>query len=356
MPRSVPPTTKREALARRGLHALHRSPPSLERDQQELGLRFMLGVAVMANKGFAAAEVKEVSEAALALCGRAETSSQAFRIQWLLFLFHYFRGQLRPAEEIARELLKLSETMGDPFFVFEAHRASGAHLLDQGHFNEALEHLEQVSALYDPKRRHESMTGQSPRVSPNEVCASVGAGFRMPAGGLRGGVARRRVLARGEPGDASHFAAHLYQPRDEPAAAQERAETVIGIAEGRAPPGTPSGARIAVGRTLGEIEEGIESRGAASPCRKQPARRPGDPITRPVAQARQLERVDAAVAKLRTLALIETTGTGAPSQPIHGESDPAGRRQRRPAGCARRRYRRPSRTPKTVLAIDGYRP
>ncbi len=47
-----------EGLARRGLRALQTLPPSAERDQQELSLRLILGVAVMAIKGFAAAEVK----------------------------------------------------------------------------------------------------------------------------------------------------------------------------------------------------------------------------------------------------------------------------------------------------------
>ena len=321
-----------EALARRGLHALHRLPPSLERDQQELGLRFMLGVAVMANKGFAAAEVKEVSEAALALCGRAETSSQAFRIQWLLFLFHYFRGQLRPAEEIARELLKLSETMGDPFFVFEAHRASGAHLLDQGHFNEALEHLEQVSALYDPKRRHESMTGQSPRVVAECVCARALWALGFPDAARRrveGAVSLAEEFSRAESlVIASHFAAHLYQLRDEPAAAQERAETVIGIAEEYGLPLWHAFGRTNRGwarMAQGEIEEGIDElrRGLAM------SEATGATLWRPyylglLAQGlARLERVDAAVSEItNALALIETTGEywcAAELNRIHGE-------------------------------------
>ena len=348
-----------EALARRGLHALLRLPPSLERDQQELGLRFMLGVAVMANKGFAATEVKEVSEAALALCGRAETSSQAFRIQWLLFLFHYFRGQLRPAEEIARELVKLSETIGDPFFVFEAHRAAGANLLDQGHFNDALEHLEQVSALYDPKRRHESMTGQSPRVVAECVCARALWALGFPDAArqrVEGAVSLAEEFSRAESlVIASYFAAHLYQLRDEPAAARERAETVIGIAEEYGLPLWHAFGRMNRGwarMAQGEIAEGIDElrRGLAM------SEATGATLWRPyylglLAQGlARLEHVDAAVAEITSaLALVETTGeylVRRGAQPDPGRArDPAGGR---PLGglCAGRGL---------FQAIDGHR-
>ena len=278
----------------------------------------MLGVSVMANKGFAATEVKEVSEAALALCGRAETSSQAFRIQWLLFLFHYFRGQLRPAEEIARELVKLSETIGDPFFVFEAHRAAGANLLDQGHFNDALEHLEQVSALYDPKRRHESMTGQSPRVVAECVCARALWALGFPDAArqrVEGAVSLAEEFSRAESlVIASYFAAHLYQLRDEPAAARERAETVIGIAEEYGLPLWHAFGRMNRGwarMAQGEIAEGIDElrRGLAM------SEATGATLWRPyylglLAQGlARLEHVDAAVAEITSaLALVETTG------------------------------------------------
>ncbi|MET1081792.1 MAG: AAA family ATPase [Burkholderiales bacterium] len=224
-----------EALARRGLHALHRLPPSLERDQQELGLRFMLGFAVMAIKSFAAAEVKEVSEAARALYARMAPSSQAFRVEWLLFLFHYFRAQLQPAEDIARQLVTLSDTLGDPFFVFEAHRASAATLVEQGQFEKTLEHLEQVSALYDTNRRHESLTGQSPRVVAECIAARALWALGFPDAALQRverALSLAREFSRGESLlIAGHYAAHLHLLREEPSHARELAETVIGIAE-----------------------------------------------------------------------------------------------------------------------------
>src|SRR5262245_44715025 len=83
-----------ETLARRGLRILQKLPPTADRDQQELSLQVSLGVAVMAIKGFAASEVKEIFECALQLCARLHSAFQAFRARWLLLLFHYFRAEL----------------------------------------------------------------------------------------------------------------------------------------------------------------------------------------------------------------------------------------------------------------------
>src|SRR5262249_17459057 len=138
-----------EALARRGLQALQRVPPTAERDQQELSLRLILGVSVMANKGFGAAEVKDVYQRALELCGRQRVSSQAFRVQWLLGLFQYFRAELQSANETADQLLGIANTLDDAEFVLEAHRASGSTLLELGRFNDTLECFRHVSTLYD---------------------------------------------------------------------------------------------------------------------------------------------------------------------------------------------------------------
>ena len=61
-----------DALARRGLSALATLTPSPDRDQQELGLRMVLGVSVMSLKGFADDEVRDIYGRAIELCGGAD--------------------------------------------------------------------------------------------------------------------------------------------------------------------------------------------------------------------------------------------------------------------------------------------
>src|SRR6185436_17032756 len=93
-----------EALARRGLRVVGTLPPGAERDEQELGLRLILAVAVMAIKGFAAAEVKDIVQPGLELGTTFEASSRAFLVRWLLGYFHYFRAEMQPLREIVAQL------------------------------------------------------------------------------------------------------------------------------------------------------------------------------------------------------------------------------------------------------------
>ena len=65
----------------------------------------------MAIKGFAAAEVEEIYTRALELAAQQGDSRQAFMVQWLLGLFHYFRAEMRPAHEVAAHLMVLANDL-----------------------------------------------------------------------------------------------------------------------------------------------------------------------------------------------------------------------------------------------------
>ena len=122
------------ALARRGLQAVETLPPSTERDEQELGLRLILGVAIMTLKGFAAEEVKDIVNPALELCARHRASFKAFMVQWLLGYFHYFRGEIELCRKIVVLLMDRAEGVGEPPMLVEGHRASGIVLVELGRY------------------------------------------------------------------------------------------------------------------------------------------------------------------------------------------------------------------------------
>jgi hypothetical protein len=84
------------------------APATAERDQHELRLMMILGVAVMAS---ASRQTKQVICSALLERVRHHPS-QTFR-PWLLTLFYYFRAELEPAEKIGRQLLMLADTSGN---------------------------------------------------------------------------------------------------------------------------------------------------------------------------------------------------------------------------------------------------
>jgi predicted ATPase len=226
-----------EALARRGLQALETLPPAEERDRQELSLRRILGISLMAIKGFAAADVEAVFERALVLCARLGASSEAFMVEWLLGLFHYFRAELVPSRAIVERLLKRAETVDERLIVIEARRASGVTLLELGRFTDSLDDFDAVTDLYDADRQRSqiSFAGQDPKVVAECFAARALWTLGYPSQALARlelGLLLGHQLSHVESlVVATHCAAHLHQLRGEPALAQERAETVIGLAE-----------------------------------------------------------------------------------------------------------------------------
>jgi DNA-binding winged helix-turn-helix (wHTH) protein/predicted ATPase len=226
-----------EALARRGLQAVDALPPGAGRDAQELGFRLILGVAVMAISGFAAAEAKVVLAQALDLCARLEAPSQAFMVEWLLGLFHYFRGEITFCRGMVSHLLERANVLREPLMMLEAHRASGVTILEAGRCDEALVHLDKVTALYDPDRHRSEVPfgGQDPLVVSDCFAARALWMQGYPDQALR--RVERALAYAHQLGHvesvviAMHFTAHLHQLRGEAALSQERAERVIAMSE-----------------------------------------------------------------------------------------------------------------------------
>ena len=222
-------------LARRGLQALESLPQSSERDEREMRLRLILGVALMATRGFAAAEVEPVLRRGLDLCLAQDAADLAFMVQWQLGLFHYFRAELAAARVVAERLIAFAQVASDPGIRLEAHRAMGVTLVDLGRFGDALEHFEHVVSMYDGQPRQGSFAGQDPKVVSDCFAARAlwalgdteGAATRvMRALGLARELRHNETLVI-----AHHFAAHLHQLRGEATIARQHAETVIDLAE-----------------------------------------------------------------------------------------------------------------------------
>ena len=163
---------------------------------------------------------------------------KTFRAQWLLALFYYFRAELESAEKIGRQLLTLADTSGESFFVLEAHRGVGSVLLELGRFDDALEHLEHSSGAGDVRswrirrivhpdrlprwstrvmqraRRGHLATRIPPSIGPSALCRP------LRTSGTRNGCSSPRISPLSSTNSAANHAA-----------TQERAETVISLAE-----------------------------------------------------------------------------------------------------------------------------
>ena len=144
---------------------------------------------------------------------------------------------MRPAHEVAAHLLVLANDLRDPVIVLEAHRALGVTLVDLGRFDEAVEHLDKASALYESAgiRSHSSFAGQDPKVVSDCFAARALWALGYPDQALER-VERALSLAQELSHVetlviAHHFAAHLHQLRGEAPRAQERSETVVALGE-----------------------------------------------------------------------------------------------------------------------------
>jgi DNA-binding winged helix-turn-helix (wHTH) protein/predicted ATPase len=224
-------------LSRRGLEVLKRLPETTERSQQEITLRMILSVSLMAFQGFVAAEMEQIHALGRELLQLQGPSPQLFNMLSLLVLFYKFSGQMLSAQGIAEQLLPIAETLGNPALVMEAHRTMGSALVEQGKCAEALEHFNQASGLYPANRNHPYTLAIAHDCKVVCECFAARALWALgdPESALQrmeGALAFARELSH--PASwifAAHFAVQLHQLRGEPLLARERASEVVKIAD-----------------------------------------------------------------------------------------------------------------------------
>jgi len=230
-------SANQEAIAHltKGLALLESLPDTPERAQKELELQIALGNALMATKGYAAAEVEQTYNRAWQLCQQvyAGETSQIFPILYGRWVFYIIRGEHQTAYQLAQEFLHLAQRQQDPAIVV-AHRCMGWSFC-MGELVSARPHFEQIAALYNPEQ-HRPLTFQYGQ-DPGSAGLSAGAfdlwllGYPEQA---RRWSDQAIILGR----EASHahslaysliFSSWFHQFCQERAVAQERAEEAIAI-------------------------------------------------------------------------------------------------------------------------------
>ncbi len=97
------------AHATRGLGLLARVAPSPERDALELGLQTTLGSAIVARRGYTAAEVEKAFARAVELCERLGDAGQRFRALMGLWTYYVVRADYGTALALAERLATEAE-------------------------------------------------------------------------------------------------------------------------------------------------------------------------------------------------------------------------------------------------------
>src|SRR4029453_10627575 len=133
----------------KGLELLRALPDTLERTQHELVLQTLLGPALIVSKSFAAPEVEQAYTRARELCQRVGDTPQLFPVLRGLWVFYSSRAELRTAQELGEQLLKLAQPAPTSTLFLEANRALGETLFWLGELAPARQSLEQAISLYD---------------------------------------------------------------------------------------------------------------------------------------------------------------------------------------------------------------
>jgi len=125
-------------------------PETPERNQQEVQLQLALGAPLIVAKGYSDPETERVHERARELCQAVGEGPELLRALIGLSVFHFIRGRLVIAAELAEEALALAVKRDESYLLVVAHTRLGINLFIQGELTRGHEHLEQAVDLHDP--------------------------------------------------------------------------------------------------------------------------------------------------------------------------------------------------------------
>jgi class 3 adenylate cyclase/DNA-binding response OmpR family regulator/predicted ATPase len=133
----------------RALGMLESLPENPERERLVLEFEVMLGQAIIAGRGYAAPETREVLVRAKTRFDDLTDPSQKFPILYGIWAGHYVGGEVSKQTDAAMEFLAAAERHKDTASLCIAHRMLGTTCVTKGEFATGLHHLERARALYD---------------------------------------------------------------------------------------------------------------------------------------------------------------------------------------------------------------
>jgi DNA-binding winged helix-turn-helix (wHTH) protein/predicted ATPase len=161
-------TSPREAaiLARRGLALLHELPESAERDDQEIGLLTLLGVALSATEGYAARETQRVYADAHRLCKRLGNGPRLLPVLYGLCSNGIVGGSMAEALALAEDFVSLARVYGDPAETVALRQIAWPEFL-MGRFHDAHQRFTDALELATPERSGAALAtyGEMPDVA-----------------------------------------------------------------------------------------------------------------------------------------------------------------------------------------------
>lgn len=130
-------------------------PDTAARARQELSLHLSLGAALMAMKGYSAAEVGQIYLRAQELCLQVGEPIQVARVLFGLWAFYSSRGNHPASLALGEQFLPVAKRQQDTTLALMVHLLLGGTVLWRGEFTSAQAHLEHAFACYDPERHRD---------------------------------------------------------------------------------------------------------------------------------------------------------------------------------------------------------
>lgn len=153
---------------REALKLLDHLPATTGHYQQELDLQLALGAALLALKGYAAPEVKDIFERARDLSSQNDSEQQLVTALFWLTSYYSVSGDLQSASSIAQQMIDITKKGGvESLYIVMAHVLKGLPLFFMGRLPQALHHFEQALSAYNPDTHREIayIIGQDPGIS-----------------------------------------------------------------------------------------------------------------------------------------------------------------------------------------------
>ncbi len=138
------------ALAERGLDGVLALPMGPERQQIELGLQMIRGLALRSVKGWAAPEIESTFTRARALCQQLGDPPELFPVLWNLTFFTMIRGDVALVREQTVTLMRQAEQSRQQAYLMAVHHVAGVTAEFAGDFAESHRLLERARELHDP--------------------------------------------------------------------------------------------------------------------------------------------------------------------------------------------------------------
>ena len=128
-------------------------PENPERERRELNLQTALGRALMATKGYAAAETGEAYARARRLCENLGDTATLVRVGYGQYLYHLIRAETSQCHQVATEILSFAEKTGSDEARILGHRTLGVSLYEFGRFPAARSQLETAVTLLEQRQK-----------------------------------------------------------------------------------------------------------------------------------------------------------------------------------------------------------